>query len=284
MNDPFHVPDITARKNAHLPHAADYTLLQPYDRYTAEDQHTWATLYARQMALLPQRACAEFLNGLQTLQLSPDRIPTFAELNAQLAATTGWAIVAVHGLIPDEVFFEHLSNRRFPVTWWLREPQQLDYLPEPDLFHDLFGHAPLLTNPVFADYLQAYGAGGLKAAHLHALPMLARLYWYTVEFGLIRTPQGLRIYGAGIVSSRTESVYCLESPVPRRVGFDLQRVMRTLYNIDHFQDTYFVIDNFDQLFSATAPDFTAYYAQWGGLPTYGAAEPVPGDLKEFPHG
>lgn len=282
MCDEFHVPDITARKNADLPHAPDFTLPQPYDRYTAVDQHTWGTLYARQMALLPQRACAEFMAGLQALKLSPHRIPTFDDLNDRLAATTGWALVAVHGLIPDEVFFEHLSQRRFPVTWWLREPQQLDYLQEPDLFHDLFGHVPLLTNPVFADYLQAYGQGGVKAAHLHALPMLARLYWYTVEFGLIRTPQGLRIFGAGILSSRTESVACLESSSPQRLPFDLQRIMRTQYNIDRFQDTYFVIDSFDQLFAATAPDFTPYYAQWGGLPEFGAAERAPD--QEDAHG
>ena len=282
MCDAFHVPDITARKNADLPHAADYTLAQPYERYTDVDQQTWGTLYARQIALLPDRACTEFLDGLQALRLAPDRIPTFTELNERLASTTGWALVAVHGLIPDDVFFEHLSQRRFPVTWWLREPQQLDYLEEPDLFHDLFGHVPLLTNPVFADYLQAYGKGGVKAAHLHALPMLARLYWYTVEFGLIRTPQGLRIFGAGILSSRTESVACLSSPDPQRVPFDLQRIMRTQYNIDRFQDTYFVIDSFDQLFAATAPDFTPYYAQWSGLPEFGAAERAP--TLEATHG
>jgi phenylalanine-4-hydroxylase len=282
MCDEFHVPDITARKNADLPHAPDFTLDQPYDRYTEVDQSTWGTLYARQLALLPQRACTEFLDGLQALKLSPQRIPTFDDLNDRLAATTGWALVAVHGLIPDEVFFEHLSQRRFPVTWWIREPQQLDYLQEPDLFHDLFGHVPLLTNPVFADYLQAYGQGGVKAADLHALPMLARLYWYTVEFGLIRTPQGLRIYGAGILSSRTESVACLESGVPQRLPFDLQRIMRTQYNIDRFQDTYFVIDSFDQLFAATAPDFTPYYAQWGGLPEFGAAQRLPD--QEDAHG
>ena len=282
MCDEFHVPDITARKNADLPHAPDFTLDQPYGRYTEVDQSTWGTLYARQLALLPQRACTEFMDGLQAIQLSPHRIPTFDELNERLAATTGWALVAVLGLIPDQVFFEHLSQRRFPVTWWLREPQQLDYLQEPDLFHDLFGHVPLLTNPVFADYLQAYGQGGIKAAHLSALPMLARLYWYTVEFGLIRTPQGLRIYGAGILSSRTESVASLASASPQRLPFDLQRIMRTQYNIDRFQDTYFVIDSFDQLFAATAPDFTPYYAQWGGLPEFGAAQRVPD--QEDAHG
>ncbi|HET6718062.1 MAG TPA: phenylalanine 4-monooxygenase [Rhodocyclaceae bacterium] len=247
----FHVPDITARKNAGLPHAADFTLTQPLDRYSRQDQQTWALLLARQRALLPGRACDEFLAGLDAIGLPENRIPEFAELNRRLAATTGWQLVAVHGLIPDEVFFRHLAQRRFPVTWWIREAQQLDYLPEPDLFHDLFGHVPLLMNPVYADYLQAYGRGGLAARGSGALPMLARLYWYTVEFGLIATPQGLRIYGAGIVSSRSESVYCLDSALPNRLGFDHRRIMRTRYRIDTFQATYFVIDSLQQLFDAT---------------------------------
>lgn len=268
----FQTPDITQRKNAGLVHAADFTMPQPCDRYSAEDDRTWATLFERQMRLLPGRVCDEFLRGLEVLVLPADRIPRFDALNAKLEPLTGWTIVAVHGLIPDEIFFDHLANRRFPVTWWIREPQQLDYLQEPDLFHDLFGHVPLLADPVFADYLQAYGAGGLKAFGLHALPMLARLYWYTVEFGLINTPAGLRIYGAGIVSSRTESIHCLESPVPNRVGFDLLRIMRTHYNIDRFQDTYFVIDSFQQLFDATAPDFTPYYEALAGQAELGTAQ------------
>jgi phenylalanine-4-hydroxylase len=149
------------------------------------------------------------------------------------------------------------------VTWWIRKPEQIDYIAEPDLFHDLFGHVPLLMNPLFADYMQAYGRGGVKAHGIgpEALVNLTRLYWYTVEFGLIDTPQGLRIYGSGIVSSKGESLYALESDAPNRLGFDLMRVMRTRYRIDDFQKTYFVIDSFDQLIDATAPDFTPLYAQ-----------------------
>lgn len=270
MNDAFHVPDITARKNAGLHLADDFTLEQPLQRYSDADAASWRTLYARQMTQVPGYACDEFLAGLATLNLPAERIPRFAEINARLATATGWQIVAVHGLIPDEVFFTHLAHRRFPVTWWLREPDQLDYLQEPYLFHDLFGHVPLLTNPVFADYLQAYGLGGLKADGLHALPLLARLYWYTVEFGLLRTPRGLRIYGAGIVSSHSESRYALHDPRPHRIAFDLPRVLRTEYHIDRFQDTYFVIDSFAQLFDATAPDLTPFYAHAAQLPALAA--------------
>ncbi|MDN0082843.1 phenylalanine 4-monooxygenase [Crenobacter sp. SG2305] len=279
MNAPseFVAPDITARKNTGLEHAADFTLPQPLERYSAEDHATWATLYRRQCALLPGRVCDEFLDGLAALDVDADRVPDFERLNEKLVATTGWRLVAVPGLIPDEVFFEHLANRRFPVTWWIREPHQLDYLQEPDVFHDLFGHVPLLMNPVFADYLQAYGQGGMKAKALGALPMLARLYWYTVEFGLIATPNGLRIYGAGIVSSQSESVYCLESASPNRIGFDLERIMRTRYRIDTFQKSYFVIDSFAQLFDATAPDFTPIYTALKSQETIGAGDIVPED-------
>lgn len=279
MNDrsDFVVPDITTRKNAGLSHAADYTLAQPLERYSQADHATWATLYRRQCAMLPGRACQAFLDGLTTLDIDADRIPDFERLNVKLQAATGWQLVAVPGLIPDDVFFGHLAERRFPVTWWIRDPHQLDYLQEPDVFHDLFGHVPLLANPVFADYLQAYGKGGIKAAGLGALPMLARLYWYTVEFGLIRSPEGLRIYGAGIVSSRSESEYCLDSASPNRIGFDLSRIMRTRYRIDTFQKTYFVIDDFAQLFDATAPDFTPLYQSLAGLPTLGAGEIIAQD-------
>ena len=194
-----------------------------------------------------------------------DKIPDFEALSAILMRTTGWRIVAVPGLIPDDVFFRHLSERQFPATYWIRRREQMDYLQEPDVFHDVFGHVPLLMNPIFADYLQAYGRGGLKALSLGALPLLARLYWYTVEFGLIKTGNGLRIYGSGIVSSFSESRYCLENNTPLRLGFDLERIMRTRYRIDDFQETYFVIDSFDQLFDATAPDFTPLYERVAAL-------------------
>jgi phenylalanine-4-hydroxylase len=236
---------------------------QPWDTYSATDHETWATLFRRQRELLVGRAAREFVENQERFGMSADAIPKFSDLNRVLAETTGWELIAVEGLLPELTFFEHLANRRFPVTWWIRKPEQLDYLSEPDLFHDLFGHVPLLLNPVFADYMQAYGAGGVKAAAIapEALANLTRLYWYTVEFGLINTPEGLRIYGAGIVSSKGESIYSLESDAPNRIGFDLERVMRTRYRIDTYQKTYFVIDSYEQLIEATRPDFTPLYAR-----------------------
>lgn len=237
----------------------DHVIAQDWDDYTDQDHAVWRALFERQSALLPRRACQDYLDGLADLGVAADGIPDFERLSGILEPATGWRIVAVPGLVPDDIFFRHLAARRFPATNWIRRPEQMDYLQEPDVFHDVFGHVPLLMNPVFADYMAAYGRGGLKALRLGALPKLARLYWYTVEFGLIRTAEGLRIYGSGIVSSRTESVYCLESPKPKRIAFDLMRVMRTEYRIDDLQDGYFVIDSFDQLFEATGPDFTQYY-------------------------
>jgi phenylalanine-4-hydroxylase len=247
---------------------------QPWDSYSAEDHRTWATLFRRQLALLPNRACREHLEAVEAFGMSADAIPKFGDINRVLEAATGWTIIGVEGLLPELTFFEHLANRRFPVTWWIRRPDQIDYIAEPDLFHDLFGHVPLLYNPVFADYMQAYGRGGVKAHAFgeEALAALTRLYWYTVEFGLIDTPEGLRIYGAGIVSSKGESIYCLESEAPNRIGFELERLMRTRYRIDTYQKTYFVIDSFDQLFEATRPDFAPIYARLKGQPLIPAGE------------
>ena len=235
---------------------------QPWDGYSADDHATWSTLYQRQRELLVGRACQEFLDAQDEMGMSEHMIPRFDQLNEVLGAATGWTLVGVEGLLPELDFFDHLANRRFPVTWWIRRPDQIDYIAEPDLFHDLFGHVPLLMNPVFADYMAAYGRGGVKAHAIgpEALQHLTRLYWYTVEFGLINTPEGLRIYGAGIVSSKGESLYSLESAAPNRIGFDLERIMRTRYRIDTFQKTYFVIDSYEQLMEATAPDFTPIYA------------------------
>jgi len=279
------VPNTPDRKTDHytashpddLPQAADYTVQQPLHLYTEQDHQTWRTLYARQAQLLNGRACDEYLRGLQQLRMSHERVPDFNELNDILRAHTGWQIVAVNGLVPDEVFFDHLANRRFPCTWWMRRPEQMDYLQEPDCFHDVFGHVPLLINPVFADYMQAYGEGGLKAERLQVLPMLARLYWYTVEFGLIQTADGLRIYGAGIVSSKAESLYSLDSDVPHRVGFDLRRILRTEYKIDDVQKTYFVIRDFAQLFDQTRADFTLIYDELKALPSFSADQIQVGD-------
>jgi phenylalanine-4-hydroxylase len=209
--------------------------------------------------ILKDRAAPEFLEGLRTLELSRSGIPDLKRLNPALKALTGWEIVMVPHLVPDDVFFTHLANRRFPAGRFIRQRDQLDYLQEPDVFHDIFGHVPMLANPVFADYMQAYGKGGLRALTLGTLKNLARLYWYTVEFGLINSPEGLRIYGAGIVSSFGESQYALEDTNPNRIGFNLERIMQTEYEIDKFQKTYFVINDYEQLFDATQQDFGAIY-------------------------
>ncbi len=252
---------------------------QPWDEYSAIDHDVWGQLYRRQREILPGRACREFLDAQDAMGMSDAQIPRFDELNIILARTTGWQLIGVEGLLPELTFFEHLANRRFPVTWWIRKPEQMDYISEPDLFHDLFGHVPLLMNPVFGDYMQAYGAGGVKAHGLgpDALVNLTRLYWYTVEFGLIRQDDGLRIYGAGIVSSKGESIHSLESASPNRVGFDLKRIMRTRYRIDSFQKTYFVIDDFEQLFDATRPDFRPIYEELAPLVAVPAGSLLPTD-------
>ncbi|MDB5472556.1 MAG: phenylalanine 4-monooxygenase [Caulobacter sp.] len=238
----------------------DWTIDQGWADYTAEEHATWDILYERQAALLPGYACDEFLHGMQALNLHRGGIPNFDEINVELRRLTGWSVVAVPGLVPDEVFFDHLANRRFPAGQFIRKRDQLDYLQEPDIFHDVFGHVPMLTDPTFADYMEAYGKGGQRAVGLGRLHNLARLYWYTVEFGLLETPKGLRIYGAGIVSSRTESIFALDDPSPNRLGFDLTRAMRTPYRIDDFQQAYFVIPGLQALLDATLQDFAPIYA------------------------
>jgi phenylalanine-4-hydroxylase len=200
----------------------------------------------------------EFLDSIEALDVASG-IPDFARVNRTLSQLSGFNIVAVPGLIPDDRFFDHLANRRFPVTWWIREESELDYLEEPDVFHDFFGHVPLLAHPVFADYMQEYGKAGPSAVAMEAMPLLARLYWYTIEFGLIATPTGLRVYGAGILSSSGETVYAIDSAIPNRIGFDLQRVLTTEYRIDVYQESYFVIDSFEQLFAETHKPFAPLY-------------------------
>ena len=227
----------------------------------------WDQLFARQCALLPGRAAPEFLAGLDILRLSRPGIPDFEELSERLQQATGWKIVAAPGLVPEEVFFQHLANRSFVAGRFIRKPEQMDYLQEPDVFHDLFGHVPMLTHPVFADYMQAYGEGGLRAMRFGAIERLARLYWYTVEFGLLRVGEEFRLYGSGIVSSHGESLFALEDLSPHRLGFDMRRVMRTRYRIDDFQQTYFVIESFDDLLKQTLQtDFAPLYAELEGLP------------------
>jgi len=259
--------------------AADWTIPQDWEAYTAEQHATWDTLFARQSALLPGRAAPEFLAGLDMLHLSRPGIPDFRELSDKLYAATGWTVVAVPGLVPDDVFFDHLANRRFVAGNFIRRPDQLDYLEEPDVFHDVFGHVPLLAHPVFADYMQAYGQGGQRAMRHGAIDKLARLYWYTVEFGLMRAGDGFAIYGAGIVSSAGESRFALDDPSPNRISFDLARVMRTRYRIDDYQQAYFVIDSFDQLLRATLDtDFGPLYAELASLPDLAVADILDEDV------
>jgi len=248
------------------PARPDFTIDQGWERYTAEEHAVWDLLYERQMQVLPGRAAPDFLKGLEALDLHRGGIPDFKVISRELMALTGWQVVAVPGLVPDAIFFEHLANRRFPAGQFIRRRDQLDYLQEPDVFHDVFGHVPMLTNPVFADYMEAYGKGGMRSLTYDALKNLAALYWYTVEFGLIDTPEGLRIYGAGIVSSKSESLFSLEDPSPNRIGFDLERLMATDYRIDDFQQTYFVIDSYEQLFHATVDtDFAPIYDRLSGV-------------------
>ena len=258
--------------------SGDWTIAQGWEAYTAEEHATWLTLYDRQLSILPGRACDAFLHGLDALDLRGDGIPDFHRINARLTGLTGWSVVAVPGLVPDAVFFDHLAHRRFPAGNFIRKPDQLDYLQEPDVFHDVFGHVPMLTDPVFADYMAAYGRGGARALQLGRLHNLARLYWYTVEFGLVSSREGLRIYGAGIVSSRAESVFSLEDGSPNRIAFDLERVMRTPYRIDDFQQVYFVIPALDELLELTQRDFGALYARLSGASDIPIAAIEPGDL------
>ncbi len=237
----------------------DWTLDQGWEHYTPVEHAVWQTLYERQTRQLPGRACEAFLSGLKALHLSPNGIPDFRRLSEFLMKATGWQIVAVPGLVPDEVFFEHLANRRFPAGNFIRRPDSLDYIEAPDVFHDVFGHAPMLMHPVIADYMQAYGEGGLRAQRLGRLEQLARVYWYTVEFGLLLERGRLRLYGAGIASSHAESEFAIDSRVPHRVRFNLERVMRTHYRIDDFQEIYFVIHDLDELLELARIDFAPIY-------------------------
>ena len=259
------------------PERADWTIDQDWERYSAAQHGVWRTLFARQTKLLPGRACDEFVEGMRSLPIGPDKIPDFRRLSDVLGRRTGWQVVAVPGLVPDEVFFEHLANRRFPAGQFIRDPGQLDYIEEPDVFHDVFGHVPMLMNPVIADYLQAYGVGGLRALELGVLPYLARVYWYTVEFGLVEQHGGVRLYGSGIASSYTETVFALEDGSPNRIRFDLERVMRTRYRIDDFQETYFVLRDFDELLELARIDFAPIYQRARENTELEPGETLPGD-------
>ncbi len=257
----------------------DYVIDQGWSAYTADEHAVWDLLYKRQRAILGDRADEAVIKGHETLNLGRGGIPNFKEMNKELKRLTGFEVVAVPGLVPDEVFFNHLANRRFPAGQFIRRRDQLDYLQEPDIFHDVFGHVPLLTNPVFADYMEAYGKGGMRAIRFGRLKNLAALYWYTVEFGLIETPQGVRIYGAGISSSKDESIFSLDDPSPNRLRFNLERVMRTSYRIDDFQQTYFVIRSYEELMRATVDtDFAPLYGRLADDVSFAPETVAPDDV------
>ena len=255
----------------------DFTIDQDWASYSPAEHSRWDRLFKRSRAILQDRACDEFIAMLNTLELSQSGIPHMEKLSDRLEKITGWRVVPVSDLVPDEVFFDHLANRRFPAGAFIRPEEEMDYLKEPDVFHDVFGHVPLLANPVYANFMQAYGKGGQRAMRLGHLANLARLYWYTVEFGLLRTDIGLRIFGAGIMSSYTESVFALESDSPNRIAFNLERVMRTKYIIDDFQQTYFVIDSFEKLLEECYQDFGTLYERVSRATDFEAHELCDGD-------
>ena len=273
------VPRLDPRNGRVIP--PDFLVPQEPERYTAADHATWRTLFDRQTELLRGRVVPEYYAGLEALGITDAGIPDFAEMNDVLARATGWRVVAVPGLVPDAVFFAHLAARRFPAGYWIRSPDQLDYIEEPDVFHDVFGHVPLLMQPSYADYIAAYGRAGLAYAGQPALANLARLYWYTVEFGLMRTGEGLRIFGAGILSSAGELVYALESARPLRVAFDCERVLRTRYEIDHYQDIYFVLSGYDDLPALRPAELDAHIAAVRDAPEIAAGAQIAADRLIF---
>ncbi len=239
--------------------AADFTIEQRWEQYTDDEHAVWRTLYDRQIKILADHAVPEFYTGLQSLNLNDGGVPDLRRINERLMDMTGWEVVAVPELVPEEIFFEHLANRRFPAGRFIRRREQLDYIEEPDIFHDVFGHVPMLAQQKFADYMEAYGKGGLKAMKHGRLKNLARIYWFTVEYGLMKSDDGFKLYGAGMSSSFTESKFSVLSDSPHRLRFDLERVMQTTYRNDDLQKVYFVIESFDELFDTTKRDFVPIY-------------------------
>ena len=237
--------------------------------YDSEDDAIWNDLFARQMEVLPGRAASAFMHGLEKLDLGKGGVPDFGELSENLGKLTGWSVVPVPMLIPDHVFFWHLANRRFPAGNFIRTRETFDYIQEPDVFHDVFGHVPMLTDPTYADYMAEYGKAGWKAMRYNRLKALGSLYWYTVEFGLLQEKDEIRAYGAGILSGPPEVVYATEAESPNRIMLNVDRVMRTDYVIDDLQPTYFVIESFEDLFRQTVErDFDKLYRNLGAGFTY----------------
>ncbi len=244
-------------------------------RYSPEEDAVWRDLIARQEKVLPGRVCGAFLKGLEILDLPRDRVPQLRDVNARLNEVTGFGVEAVPALISPRRFFALLADRKFPAATFIRRREDFDYLQEPDVFHEIYGHCPMLTNQTYADFLQKYGEIAVELDK-ERIWMMQRLFWFTVEFGLIKTDEGLRIYGAGIASSAGESPYSLESPVPERWPFDAVSVFRTPYRIDIFQTVYYVIEDCHQLYDLVSSGLIPLMDQAKSLgslpPTYPAAE------------
>lgn len=251
---------------------------QNWGAYSADDHNTWKTLYNRQLETLKARVCEEYLEGLKTLHLVADTVPDFAQMNKHLRAATGWEVLAVPGLIASKPFFSMLANRQFPAGTFIRTPEQLDYLEEPDIFHDVFGHIPLLSNPAYANYMQEYGRAGLAALEHKGIKFLARLNWYTIEFGLIKNNGEVKAYGAGIMSSYGEAKYLFNDPSANWLQFEIDRVLRTGYYIDDLQASYFTIDSFESLFKQCIErPFIPLYEKFRAMPALTPFEIVEGD-------
>jgi len=238
--------------------------------YDSEQNAIWDDLFARQMNVLPGRAASAFMRGTEKLDLGRGGVPDFDRITEELDTLTGWSVVPVPMLIPDHVFFWHLANRRFPAGNFIRTRETFEYIQEPDVFHDVFGHVPMLTDPTYADYMQEYGKAGWKAMKYNRLKALGALYWYTVEFGLIQEgPGDIRAYGAGILSGPTEARFAVEAKSPNRIMLNVDRVMRTDYVISDLQPTYFVIESFEDLFRQTVErDFDRLYKNLSPAFTY----------------
>jgi phenylalanine-4-hydroxylase len=249
-----------------LPIAKPAYIAKPVDlhgrvHYTAEENQVWQTLMLRHAPVVKDRACPEYLEGLRLLNLPTDRIAQLPEVSAILQTTTGWSLAPVPALIPFDVFFDLLSNKQFPVATFIRRREEIDYLQEPDIFHEIVGHCPLLTNPAYAAFTHTYGKLGKAATTHEEHVLLARLFWFTIEFGLINSPAGLRVYGGGILSSVQETVYSLESEIPERKPFDVMTTLRTSYKIDEIQKCYFILDHFEQLYALTNMDLLSMVKQ-----------------------
>lgn len=263
---------------------ASLVIDQGWNDYTPDNHESWQILYDRQMEVLRPRVCPEYLQAVEELGFTANKIPNFDEVNERLRTATGWEIVATNGLVKSKPFFDMLADRKFPSGYFIRDKDQLDYLEEPDIFHDLFGHIPLLTNPSYANYMHEYGVGGARALKYKTTKNLARLNWWTIEFGLIQKEDGLKLYGAGLCSSFGEAQYCVDDPSAHHIKFDLERCMRTQVYINDFQPTYFVIDSFEDLFEqAVNTNFSPMYKSFKGLEGIEKAEEylpfdlVPGD-------